>query len=55
MDRIIAALLMFGWATGGLEGERKPRPVTLPAPATKVERASFPREPKLPDPPGNRR
>ena len=41
MDRLIAALLLVGWATGGLVGERKPKPVTL-APPTKVERTSVP-------------
>jgi len=41
MDRLIAALLLVGWATGGLVGERKPKPVAL-APPTKVERASVP-------------
>src|SRR5215470_1864751 len=41
MDRLIAALLLLGWATGGLVGERKPKPVT-PAPPAKVERAIVP-------------
>jgi hypothetical protein len=50
MDRIIAALLLVGWATGGLVGERKPKPVTLPAPATKVERASVPAGAEAPRP-----
>jgi len=42
MDRIIAALLLVGWATGGLVGERKPKPFPPTPPAKVVEPASVP-------------
>jgi hypothetical protein len=46
MDRIIAALLLVGWATGGLVGEREP--VTPAAPKEPLKRYTTPTAPNVP-------